>query len=279
MRKAVLIILAVIISCAMNAQELKVTSFELDIQDLEAKLNPVIDENGEPAALIRVMTPEKDMYFTGPVTGIPEFDGSEWTVYTKRGAGSLTLKVKGIPALNYRFKEVIEPSYVYVMQVDAVRPERYEILLVPEFSWHPSNTSYGIMAGAMKRFGAYLKVKSDFNRQQPYSGTCSGYGMLADGTTGWFTGESKKCRSSITAGALAHIKGPFIAYAGLGHGQRALFWENYDHTFSKVSTHSHEGVAAEAGLMVKAGRFVIAAGISETAGRWFESDFGVGIRF
>lgn len=279
MRKAVLIILAVIISCVMNAQELKVTSFELDIQDLEAKLNPVIDENGEPAALIRVKTTEKGMYFNGAVTGIPEFDGSEWTVYTKRGAESLTMKIKGIPALTYRFKEEIEPSYVYVMHVDAIRPERYEILLLPELSWHPSHTSYGLMAGAMKRFGAYLKVKSDFNRQQPYSGICSGYGKLTDGTAGWFTGESKKCRSSITAGALAHIKGPFIAYAGLGYGQRALFWENYDHTYSKVSTHSHEGMAAEAGIMVKAGRIIFTAGISETAGRWLESDLGVGIRF
>ena len=268
MRKILLITLAVIISYAMNAQEFKVKSFELD----------VLDSDGEPAALIRVRTTE-EISFTGPITGIPSFDGTEWTVYTTKGAESLTMKVKGFPPVTYKFKEAIEPSYVYVMQINAIRPERYELIIIPEISWHPSHTSYGLMVGALKIYGAYLKIKSDFNSQLPYSGICSDIGMLSNGSVGWFTGLSQKSRFSISVGGLAHIRGPFTTYAGIGYGHRTLLWENYDHSYTKVSSSSTQGVEPEAGLMVKAGRVILTAGISETGFKWAEGNIGIGMVF
>lgn len=279
MRKSVLTILATIISCALSAQELKVVSFELDVQDLEAKLNPVIDGDGEAAALLRIISPEEGMAFDGPLAGVPEFVGDGWLVYLSRGAESLTMKVRGIPSLTYRFKEDIESSYVYVMHVEALRPERFEAIVVPGISWHPSHTSYSLMVGAMKRFGGYVKVKSDFNGVPEYSDVCNREGWLSDGTQGWFTGGYVKSRSSITAGALAHIKGPFTAYAGIGYGIRTLLWENYDQSYTKVLPSSVKGVEAEAGLMFKAGRLILTAGVSETGFKWMEGSFGIGLRF
>ena len=122
------------------------------------------------------------------------------------------------------------------------------------------------------------------NKQNPlwknkHSQPTSGYHQVKQEKTVKRPSCYVKSRSSITAGALAHIKGPFTAYAGIGYGIRTLLWENYDQSYTKVLPSSVKGVEAEAGLMFKAGRLILTAGVSETGIKWMEGSFGIGLRF
>lgn len=280
MRKiSLLLFLSVIFADLALAQEIKVESFELDVTDLEAKLNPVHDAEGTAAALVRIRTVEKDLSIEGPLVGSPEYDGEFWHVYLKQGAKSLTFKARHVPSFTYKFREEIVQSYVYGMSLVVDRPQEWEYYLLPFASWHPSQQSFGMMVGAMKGYGWYVSARSDFNPEPETSIRCDGSGRYSDGSKGWFTGESKQSRLSVSVGGTCHIRGSFYAYAGAGYGRRTLAWQLFKDGYAEVSDGSAEGLVLDGGFLFRKNRILFMAGLTETQLKWLEGCVGVGIVF
>lgn len=99
------------------ARTLEITSFELLPTDLSARINKVLDFNGDPCALIKVSLPERECRFDGGVLK-QSYDISEYLVYVSPGTRKLQMKYSGAETLNIDLNallngEEIQPSSTY----------------------------------------------------------------------------------------------------------------------------------------------------------------------
>ena len=112
-------------SFVATAQNLYVKSFQAMPMDMTASslTGKRIDHNGEVAALIKIVTPEKDFFFDGGTLGIvdsKEETGEIW-VWVPRAARKITI---GHPQLG------IIKNYEYPISIEAERT--YEMILTTE---------------------------------------------------------------------------------------------------------------------------------------------------
>ena len=109
--------------CALlSAQTLSVESFRLLENDLTANTYGTMerDQNGEVAALIRVVTPEKGFVFDGGMMGIvaTKQDVGEILVYVPHGLQKITIKHEQLGILrDYYFPVPIEKARTYEMKL------------------------------------------------------------------------------------------------------------------------------------------------------------------
>ena len=108
------------ISTFVSAQNISVTSFKLLENDLTANTTGTIekDQNGETAALIKVVTTEQGFVFDGGMTGIVKTKqeiGEVW-VYVPHGIKKVTIKHPQLGVLrDYYFPITIEKAKTYEM--------------------------------------------------------------------------------------------------------------------------------------------------------------------
>jgi formylglycine-generating enzyme required for sulfatase activity/5-hydroxyisourate hydrolase-like protein (transthyretin family) len=119
MRKSLLLILlSVFFSINLSAQ-ISVQSFKVLGNDLTARLqNPVIDQNGEKCALIRVVTTESGFEFEAGVLGIMKTvkKTGEYWVYIPHGSKRISILHNDLGVLrNYVYTEAILEATVYEM--------------------------------------------------------------------------------------------------------------------------------------------------------------------
>ncbi len=105
-------------------QDLTVKTFECRTTDLEAKVRPVKDLNGEDCALIRVYIAAEGCVFDGNIVGEPRAVQGEYRIYVP--AGTRRLKISHpdflfLP-LNYEFQLKIEKNKSYELRLQL--PER-----------------------------------------------------------------------------------------------------------------------------------------------------------
>ena len=94
--RAILLYLFICVSHSVLSQNISVSSFRLLETDMDANLNGTreIDQNGETAALIKIVTTEKGFGFSCGAIGIvktKETPGEIW-LYVPRGAQKITIK-------------------------------------------------------------------------------------------------------------------------------------------------------------------------------------------
>lgn len=138
--------------------------------------------------------------------------------------------------------------------------------------------SYGLMLGYVKKFGGYIKFRSDFNFAQP-SYQCNANGEIDGGGLIWSSGKQRKSRMQATCGALFRLAGWCYPYVGAGYGSRGVQWQDYEGQWAQVSDYSCKGIAAEAGLILKFGPVAVSAGASTTAFRYTDLEIGIGVMF
>ena len=107
----------------MNAQNIKVTKFELLENDLTANTHGTekLDQNGEKAALIKIQAPEHGFTFDGGSLGIvaSEEHESEIWLYVPRRAKKLTIQHKDYGVLReYYYTVPVEGARTYEMYLD-----------------------------------------------------------------------------------------------------------------------------------------------------------------
>lgn len=277
MRKLYMLIL-LFLCAVLSAQEIEVVSFEPTL-DITAKLNPVYDMNGEAGAMLRISLASDKATFEGNILGTPMRDHGDWIVYVPSGTRFIRISVEGYTAMNYNFPVSIEPYHTYEMVVNLPVKEKACALIMPTYSIGKSQSSYGLMVGFAKKFGGYIRAKSDFNFGLTTVGTCDASGNVG-GSTAWLTGQdTKKSRFAITGGALFRVAKPLYLYVGAGYGSRILAWQSYDGEYYRVETSSFTGIEAEAGLLLKLGVFALSAGVQTNQFKYMEANIGVGVMF
>lgn len=164
---------------------------------------------------------------------------------------------------------------VFKVEVTGKDVLKQNILVQAEFGVAPQ-VSFGAMFGMVKKIGWYVKAKSDFHFPS-VAYQCNSAGEIEGGGAFWAGGESQKTRLSLTGGALFRGTGWLFPYAGLGYGSRSVCWQDYRGDWAKVSDQSCAGIALDAGVVFKFGKFAVSAGISNTMFKYTEVEVGVGV--
>lgn len=137
--------------------------------------------------------------------------------------------------------------------------------------------SYGAMIGYVKKFGGYVKFRSDFNSVTP-AYNCTSDGKMDNGVF-WSSGEQKKTRMQATAGMLFRLSKSVYPYVGAGYGSRGVYWEDSGNSWAQVTDYSCAGVASEAGMIFRMGPVAVSAGVSTTSFKYVEAEVGIGVMF
>ncbi len=119
MKKVFVFAFFLLITIALNAQEIGVKSFRALANDLDARAYyPKEDRNGEKAALVKIVTTETGFEFDAGSIGIVasmQKTGEIW-LYVPRGSKALTIKHQRFTLLrNYAYPQSIEAGEVYEM--------------------------------------------------------------------------------------------------------------------------------------------------------------------
>ena len=166
-----------------------------------------------------------------------------------------------------------------VFKVDVTTTDvlKREILATAQAGVYP-HLSYGFMFGMVKKYGWYVKAKSDFNFQSS-SYNCTSTGEIEGGGHIWTDGASKKSRLVITAGGMFRASRWCYPYVGVGYGSRGLYWKDFQGEWAKVTDKSCAGVALDAGVALKFGKIALTLGVNNTVFKYTEAEVGIGVMF
>ena len=116
-----LTLLLFILTFGLSAQNIAVKSFRAVPDDMTARVTaPIIDQNGDKCALIKVRTSQKGFVFDGDMNGITKTkqDVGEVWVYLPQKSKKITIKHQQLGVLDkYIYPEVIKEATVYIMEL------------------------------------------------------------------------------------------------------------------------------------------------------------------
>jgi hypothetical protein len=272
-----------LLSTLLQAQEL-VPSFRTLEKDLLARTQPRLDLNDVPCAIVRVSAADIETYtFEGNIIGDVIYQSGEALVYMTKGSRNITIKSNKFGMLKFDFPQRLEKQVVYKLDLKLILPEdqKRKTLIMAEGGFHPSHTSFGVMAGIVAKHGAYVRFRSDFGSTSADL-ECDDTGALTSGGTGtpyYIEGSSAKSRLSITGGYLYRFIKPLYGYIGGGYGQRTLAWETVEGEWVKNIDHSASGIAAEIGLIGQYKGMALSLGVQTINFKYMELNVGVGFFF
>jgi hypothetical protein len=123
MKRLLFILLTLIYTSIQMMAQIKVVDFKLQQTDMTANTygTSKVDQNGETAALIKIVTPEKELVFDGGSLGIvgTEFKTGEIWLYVPRRSQKLTINSQKFGKLTEWFYPIsIEGGRTYEMLLD-----------------------------------------------------------------------------------------------------------------------------------------------------------------
>lgn len=123
--KIIISILLMQLTFLCYGQSLTDVSFELNPTDLEAKIRPVLDGNGEPCALIKVVVPPhlENLVFESSYIVKTEYREFEYFVWVADGTKKLTLKHKEYSSINKKFDSPLNKNLTYVWNISVPEPK------------------------------------------------------------------------------------------------------------------------------------------------------------
>ncbi len=113
--------ITLLFSISASAQYFDVKTFRALPQDMDARINyPVLDQNGEKAALLKIVTTKTGFHFEAGMLGVVKTEqkaGEIW-VYVPHGSRKLTIKHAELGVLrDYNYPIAIQEAGVYEMQL------------------------------------------------------------------------------------------------------------------------------------------------------------------
>ena len=138
---------------------------------------------------------------------------------------------------------------------------------------HSSQSSGFVMAGIVKNYGGFLKVKTNFNFNSSFAD--EGYSYFSNR---YFNDNIYTGRFAITSGILWRVTKPIILYGGLGYGNRWVNWETISGQRYRVYDISHKGFELETGLLYQINKIFFTGGVSTIPFQYMELNFGFGIK-
>lgn len=300
------------------AQRFKVESFRMLPNDVTAFIEPIKDLNDEGCALVKVQAPA-DFAFSTPLGIVKRIDktGEIW-LYLPKGSKMITLKHPEWGVMrDYRFPEKLDSHVSYELRISEpkdinlrmemakteattirdtlllvhtdtlvltpVRPRipfNINVIATVGFGGNTKSAVGGIMLTAMKRFGGFVHISTDFGNIGKTTQTCDRYGKIGD-TNPFYTGKVKHSNFMVNAGATQRISSKVAVFEGLGYGKITTGWELAESEgggYVKNSYYSHKGLSFEVGTIVTFGRLSLSASISCLRGKQWFGNIGAGIR-
>mgnify|MGYP003616987495 CR=1 FL=1 len=135
MKKLYLILLSVfaLLNTAM-AQELKVKSFSLAINDLTASTDSVPDKNGDPCALVKILVVDSIAKLEGFVLKTKKSSPTELWAYMSGGAKEIRIKPTHYKPLYVYFPNFgingVEGKRTYILDLEAEKLSGNQLMLV-----------------------------------------------------------------------------------------------------------------------------------------------------
>lgn len=279
MKKLLLMTGLMLISIAVSAQRLEVRDFKMLTMSAEARTKPVTDPvSGRNCALLIIKGNAIGEYrFSGKIVGSPEYSDGEVRVYMAPGANYIEATSDNRGSIDYDFKgTTLASQTVYTMTL-VYNTERYRTLVMP-VAGIGKTTSYGAMIGIVKKYGGYIKGKSDFNSVSNDL-ECNEKGFTDTGNEVWFSGDEAKSRLAVTGGLLYRAAEPLYIYGGMGYGQYTYSRQTSDGLWAKNTDASVDGVEVEVGIIGRWKSLALSAGIETCQMRYWEMNLGIGIFF
>lgn len=272
--RLLIVLTTVMLSAAVaSAQEIVVTSFEMKVTDLTAKIDPVYDLNDEACALVKVSLPGKNVVFTGDIIkGPDQVLPGEYHIYIPKGTKRVKVAAENYAPLTFEFPMEIEEFRTYELKLKLVdRKKTVWALITPSLSWAPTHTSYGILVGVLgEKSGGFVHLKSDFNF------------LTVDGEATsqlFYSGNTQKSRLAVTGGYMMRVAKPVYLFAGAGYGSRILAWETDDGILKQYNDCSASGVEAELGAMFRFGAFCVGLSAQTTMFKFYDFNAFIGVMF
>ena len=138
-----------------------------------------------------------------------------------------------------------------------------------------NTVSFSLMAGYMKKWGGYVKIKSSFGGKDKDA-------IKGDTDDAFFTGNAKKGRFSVYAGTIGQLHPHIFMYVGVGYGNKWLQWETVDLTHMEIESGTYSGFDPEIGFLFRVKKFTFGGGFSCLIGSGHKSGEGnvsVGLMF
>jgi opacity protein-like surface antigen len=175
---------------------------------------------------------------------------------------------------NLIFKVDIRPSVFAVAPPEKLVPDGREggIFLMPGVSLG-NVASYSLMAGYARKWGGYLRVKSNF----AYRGTKDDTGYQTDNF--FWSGATKTGRFAAVAGCLTRLSPFCYLYAGLGYGEKWVHWETESARWIEMEDLQVANMEFETGLLFRFKKIAAGAGVNYLPGSGPEAGLSIGIIF
>lgn len=302
-----LLILNSSLSTLLLAQEFSVVSFKQLANDVTAFITPVLDIEGEPCALVRVVG-SKDFEFSTPL-GIRKRTNltGEILIYLPGGSKKITIKHPQWGVLrDYRFPQALQGQHSYELTIK--EPEREGVVVHDTITQTVTDTitivhqrpriplkvsgiatvalmqgdiAIGGMVAIAGRHGAYIHPQWNMHGSMDFMHECDSEGRFANGSTPYYTGKVHRSSFSVTAGAVHRLSALFSIYEGIGWGHSTTYWQMIDTdgtmTWTKNNGRTHKGVAIEIGTIMSLGRWKCSLGVTTVEAKAWAVNIGVGI--
>ena len=288
----------------------RVSGFRVLPNDVSAFISPVRDLNGDACALVKVVGPA-DCAFSSPLGIVKRLDkvGEIW-LYLPRGTRMLTIKHPQWGVLrDYRLAKPLEGHVTYELKIERPRPAVVHMRDTVVFtqtitdtivvdrrklrpawrmhglltaSLHERGPSWGVMFTMLRRHGFFVHGQSDLQRVGQGLPACDRDGFLPGSTVKpYYTGDTRRASYAFTAGATHRLLSWLGLFYGMGYGRSSVAWRLADSEGGGYVLNeglSHEGVAAEAGVLLSYKRLSLSASALTVRGELWQAVVGIGIR-
>ena len=266
----------------IQAQEIRVKSFDKLERDLFARTNPRLDLNDNPCSVIRFVTPTKGLQFEGNIIGEPLYFAGETIVYMTKGSKRVIIKHPDYGVLRYEFPNKLDKQCVYEVPLKMIEnpDNRTRALLLGTVNVSTKGQVIpGIMLGFVKRWGGYIKGISNFRMHGQEADLEVDNEGNYNGIPVWLDSDYKIERTALTVGGIYRAYKLLYTYAGLGYGFRNVVYEGSNNTWIKNTERSYEGFEAECGAIFRVKGLSLLLGIQTNQFKYLEFSGGIGYIF
>lgn len=278
--RLILTAIMALFAVSTSAQELKFKSFKLKASNMEATTNVVRDLNDNACALIKVAIASRDVTFQGNIVDEPIYFAGTWYLYVPAGTRRVRITREGFLPLTVEFDQQIEQLKTYELRIDTPTDPLHKVraVIMPSLSIGYEPMSYGAMVGVVKKFGGFVRFKSNFESlSTSYSVDING--VDENGIYRWLDDQEKFKRWAVTGGYMQRItKGTYI-YCGFGYGERIMAWSNHLDEQVEVTPATYKGIEYDLGMLFRFGSFAFGAGVQSNQFKFIEANINVGLMF
>lgn len=311
MKKIAYLIILFIVPLLSKAQELSVKSFAEKPNDLTARIEARVDNNGQPTAVVKVLLAAEGAEFEGLVVDRPIVKTGEYWVFMADGAKRLTVRLPGYLPLTVTFSDYdiksLAQKTTYELVVAGLKAQVQDTVTIKDTIYLPSNpiedkfsqkegeltimatamptrslteglkqAAWGITVGRGDTWGWYVNATSNFVFEKN-AGTVSGTdGLTEGGALIFFNNVRSVSFHQATGGVSYRISDHLKLMLGAGYGLRNVYAQSEEGKYYQIG--GGGGVSLEAGICLSVSILSFEASVCSPALSGISARVGLGIK-